>query len=242
MVKPCFVYRVTRRETGDCYIGISVDPAERWKTHKRKAKQKPEVYFHRALAKHGVDAFDWEVIRKMPSRNEAQLAELCLIYLQEPQYNITPGGDGGWDAVVAGNVGKKHSPERKQKIAAAQLGRKHTPESCEKMSHSRTGLKRSPEAVQKTALANTGKKRSPETCAKLSVLNLGRKASPETRAKQSAFRTGKKHPPEFGAAVSIRNLGNQYCRGKKKSPETRARMSAAQLLRYAKERQQCQAA
>ncbi len=113
------------------------------------------------------------------------------------------------------NLGKKHSPETKQKISDANKGRK--------------GRKRSPETKQKISDANKGRKRSPETKQKISDANKGRKRSPETKQKISDANKGRKHTTESKQKMSDANKGNKYCLGRNYSKETIQKMSDVKM-------------
>lgn len=95
--------------------------------------------------------------------------------------------------LAAANVGKKATPEHRQKISDGLRGRKLSKEHCEKMRVAMLGVKRGPlseetkEKIRAAALEGfaTGK-RTP--------FRLGKKTvnSPEARAKMSAARIGKR--------------------------------------------------
>lgn len=96
-------------------------------------------------------------------------------------------------------LGKKHSPETRAKLAVMSrgnknwLGKKHSPETRAKLSaillgtHRALGVKRSSETLAKMSAASLGNKH-----------HLGHKHSPETRAKISATKRGL----TFGATVA----------------------------------------
>lgn len=152
------VYRVTRRATGDSYIGISNDPELRWKRHLRDASNGEGYKFHRALAKYGSEAFDFDVIAALPTPQEAKIAERILIALEKPEYNLTAGGDGTW--------GPK-TPEQIAKIAAANRGQKRSPETCARIGASKQGTTRSAETRAKMSAAHQGRQHTEESRAKM---------------------------------------------------------------------------
>lgn len=117
------VYTVTRRETGDQYVGISKNPAVRWKSHRWHARHGSAGHFHRALAKYGPEAFDWVVVAVLPTLPEAQIAERILIAIEQPEYNMSAGGDGNWGYVP--------NAETRARMSAAHTGRKHPPRAAE---------------------------------------------------------------------------------------------------------------
>lgn len=190
----CCVYKVTNKDTGRCYIGISVRPERRW-------RRPYAAHFGNALAKHGRDAFDWEIILELPSYREAQIAEMCLIYVLDPSYNATIGGDG--------RCGFNHTLETRAKMSATRSGRPNP---------KLLGRKQTPEHVRNAAAARTGKP-SPMK---------GRKLTPEQIAKRLGKTSplcGVKHSTEHRRKNSVAHLGKTH------SPETRAKMSESHKKR-----------
>lgn len=114
------LYCITRRESGEFYIGITERPiARRWSDHKYTAlRLNSPVHFHRAIRKYGPDAFDVEILHNFVLREEACEAERQLIAYLNPRYNETSGGDGG-----ATMTGRRHSDATRQKMSMAAKGR-----------------------------------------------------------------------------------------------------------------------
>ncbi len=180
-----FIYTATRRETGDQYVGLSKNPVRRWKQHETDSRYtNRRSRFHRALAKHGLGAFEWQVVAELPTLEEAQLAERILIAVANPTYNLTAGGEG--------TLGYSPTPETREKQRIASTGRVASPETRAKRSAALTGFKHSDEARSNMSAAAKGKKISQETCSKMSASQMGHaptgpsKHSEETRAKMSA--------------------------------------------------------
>lgn len=210
------VYLVTNRINGKRYIGVtSRKPSERRYFHERHAlhgKRAQCRYFHAALRKYGLDAFEWTVLLECPSFEEGLREEIRLISEIRPEYNLTRGGQGVVGrvatleqraAISARMKGKKPTPEMIAKASAKNRGRKRTPEQRERMGAARRGKPFSEAHLRNMSIAKTGKKQSRETVAKRTYW-IGRTLSPEHRAKISASLMG--HP------------GNG--RGKKKDPES----------------------
>jgi len=108
--KPCWLYTITHIDSGNQYVGITVDPHRRWKDHKQHYKYE-KTRFYNAMRKHGVDRFLFEVVEKMTSVEEAKMREIFLISEKEPEYNSTKGGDGMWNPPA--DVRKKMSDSMK---------------------------------------------------------------------------------------------------------------------------------
>jgi group I intron endonuclease len=145
----CYLYRGTNTVTGATYIGVSINPPKRWKEHERDAQHRPQGRLHRAIAKYGASVFSWEIVRVCADANEAKLAELCHIYLEEPAYNLTAGGDGNW--------GYRHTPEAIERSAAARRGRPQ-PATAEFNRRTKRGVSQSAEHVEKRVSQIRGRK------------------------------------------------------------------------------------
>jgi hypothetical protein len=85
--------------------------------------------------------------------------------------------------------GRKHSAEARMNMSLARrgkgLGRKMTPEHREKLRRIMTGREVSEETRERMRLANKGKSIPPEVRIKISLAGIGRTATNETRAKRS---------------------------------------------------------
>lgn len=233
MAKPktprkCAFYRIRHKQTGDDYIGISVNVRDRFKTHRRAALKGSIALprFYRALAKHGSDAYTWEIITWAGSFEGACVLERWARALGMGTLNCTDGGEGTW-------------------------GVERSPETCAKLSAALKGKKKSLEARANMSVAQRKRVLSPEALAAIAAGNIahqtGKKKSPETRAKMSASMTGIKKPEGFGAAVSARLRGGKHtpehcakiaasCTGRKWTPEQRRKIEIYnENLRLAKE-------
>lgn len=154
--KTYYMYKITNKLDGRIYIGQSTDPTARWYRHKYNAKkQNTNQYIHKAIHKHGVENFEFEIISEHKTKEEANQAEFDLIKKHNSQnkefgYNLKPGGykRGGW----------KHSEETKAK-QKARWYEIHTPESIEKIAEANRGKKLSKEHVEAIRQANLGNKR-----------------------------------------------------------------------------------
>jgi group I intron endonuclease len=147
MTKKYYIYKITNTLSDKIYIGQSVEPKRRWKTHQRLSKnQKTNQYIHHAMNKYGVDNFTFKVISEYESLEECNSAEAKYIEESNSQnkelgYNIKPGGrEKGWQhteetkAKQSANWHKIHSPESLKKMHDANIGRKHSEETIKKMS------------------------------------------------------------------------------------------------------------
>lgn len=134
-MKTFVLYKHTNKANGKVYIGItSQEPDERWKN----GKGYMNMHFARAINKYGWDGFEHEIIKTGLSKEEACLAERCLIKLYDATnpnkgYNSATGGMGG------GFYKKHHSKESKEKIRAARIRDGFTEEHKRHISEAKRG-------------------------------------------------------------------------------------------------------
>jgi len=198
------VYIATNKVNGKQYVGLTAGSLRvRWGQHVWAARSKPRSYFHRAIAKHGVDAFD---VRHVASATSAaHLADLERIVIADiqPEYNQTNGGE-------------------------YTTGRKYTPDTIARIKAKNTGLKRTPEVVA----ANAARKKAwwaahPEAKHRLQDIRgrvdnvkrldavraalAGKHLSPEHRAKMSKSRMGLVYSAEVIARMAKAKRRAIYC-------------------------------
>ncbi len=139
------VYCATNRINKKRYIGVTCRTLEvRKREHLRDCIVRPYCrIFSAALKKYGPDSFDWKILERLKTAEEAYEAEFFYIDLFKPEYNISIGGRLGtlglirtqeWnDNISKGLLGRELSPEhRKKAIAGCALGRskRHRPVVC----------------------------------------------------------------------------------------------------------------
>ena len=102
------IYIITNTVDAKQYVGITNDIERRWRRH-RGANE--DQFLHRAIRKHGLDAFVFTHFADAFSADAAKAIERLLIAehntLAPHGYNLTIGGDG--------TFGFKHSEESKEK-------------------------------------------------------------------------------------------------------------------------------
>lgn len=210
------IYKVTNRVNGKIYIGQTVRTLEiRKSKHLHGYKVNPLCCFHRAIRKHGPDAFIWETIYLCLSRAEADAKEREFIRFfgcKAPAgYNMTDGGEG--------NTGRSPSQEVRAKISQKLKGYKHSDEMKARLSKAKKGQRKSDETRAKMSASQMGKTHSDETRAKLSAVNMGHKP----------WNVGKPVSEEMKARISKALTGKPGTfLGRKHTPETREKISAAQ--------------
>ena len=137
------IYKITNKIDGKIYIG------------KHKTSFIQDSYMGsgklilRAISKYGIENFEKEILFQFDNEadmnsKEAELVteEFCL---REDTYNLSLGGNGGWDITKSKTafLNKKHTDETKKKISEAARNRKVSEETREKIRvHNRTNEKR----------------------------------------------------------------------------------------------------
>lgn len=90
------IYEAYNTKNGKSYIGLTTQTFEKRKSsHLRSAKGDSQMHFHKALRKHGPDAFEWSVILTCTLLEKLHSLEKMVISLYEPWqiYNKSLGGE-----------------------------------------------------------------------------------------------------------------------------------------------------
>ena len=160
------IYKVINLIDGKVYIGQTTTDLEiRKNDHISKSKNKSTIYFHNAIRKHGIDSFEWEIIRICDNINELNAYEQYYILYYDSMnngYNLTSGGlnyaisEKTKDILRQFNLGKTMSVSSRKKISEAKKGAKnpmygkhHSEETKRKMSAAITKLWREGKYVEK---------------------------------------------------------------------------------------------
>ena len=165
--RPAIVYLATNTISGNQYVGITRKSLEKRKAqHIDSAKYGTKRYFHRAISKHGADAFHFETIVQCASYADAKKEEQRQIALLKPKYNMTLGGDG--------LLGYRPNAETRLKMSQSAklrpspwIGKKHSPESIAKRTATRArnqvrpwlGKKRPKETVDRLVASATWRRK-----------------------------------------------------------------------------------
>ena len=137
------IYKATNRVNGKVYVGQTVRPLEvRIAEHKRHSN----TPFDKAIQRHGIDNFVFEIIDRAETVEELNQKEKHWIEyyssMGENGYNVCEGGDN--------TMGYRHREDSKQKMSLAKktayvgngnpfYGKHHSEESRKKMSATRMG-------------------------------------------------------------------------------------------------------
>jgi len=216
------IYKIVHKESGKCYVGLSVNIKNRWKSHKSFAKpdgRRSAIY--NAMRKYGVDAFEFEVLEYCDKEVLEEKERFWIKNLDSVNsgYNLTWGGESNKDV----------SEETRKKLSVAKKGIKQTQETIEKRAAKIRGLKRTPEQnAAKSALMKgrgIGRKLSAEHIEVLKTNFLGRKHSEESKLKMSQSKQGTVFSDDHRAKLSESHKGYKF------SDERKAKHSEA-LKRY----------
>jgi group I intron endonuclease len=173
------LYQITNILNGKRYIGITKLPIEkRWKQHLTNSLN-PKYPIHLAIAKHGASNFTITALNESDDRKyignlEEHTIEHLETHISKNGYNVAKGGFGG-DLGSEANTKRKMtmrnlSPEKKlewsQNLSKARLGKEHSIETKNKMAaqqKDRGGygpINHSEETKIAISVSNTGKVRS----------------------------------------------------------------------------------
>ena len=183
----CVVYQVTNTVNGKCYIGYtSRSLKSRWGEHVKRSRLGSDLYFHKAIRKHGVEVFVPEVLFIEESVDGAKETEILLILDRRPEYNGTMGGDG-----TPGHLVTDETREKIRRNTPVRSGEDHPlfgksrPDLVER-NKGRKGVKNPNMARKGESHHMFGRSHSETTIQKMSFVKQGKLPSEETKAKQSA--------------------------------------------------------
>lgn len=146
------IYKATNIINEKVYIGQTIQTlhSRRTKHESNSRKEKPLYHFGRALKKHGLDNFKWEIVMSCNNREELNdMERQCVTTFDSYQngYNETLGGEG--------SCGRKQSEVTKRLISLKKTGIPLSEEHREKLSKMRRGVKKSKKHVDNVAYAKS---------------------------------------------------------------------------------------
>lgn len=202
-----YIYKISNTLNSKLYIGQTIHPKIRWWQHKSDAKnpEKTKQYIHRAMSKHGIENFTYEVIDFAFTQSQADCIETALIKLHQTRnkdkgYNLMSGGKVSQhseatkkiiaDYVKANpvnswvNYTEEEKQERLDNLYDAGFGNTN----LKGENHPMFGKTHSPEAIAKIKQKRANQvlpAYTEERREKLRKSNTGKSPSEETRAKMS---------------------------------------------------------
>jgi group I intron endonuclease len=111
-----YIYRITNKISGKCYIGKAKDYSKRWLEHKRNVKDGKQHPLYDAIRKYGLENFLFEVlletVENLVDKQEKTIIKMLSKY--PLGYNLAEGGTGGdttkhWDERRWEEHYKKHN-------------------------------------------------------------------------------------------------------------------------------------
>src|SRR6185312_8350406 len=200
-------YLATNTVNGKRYVGITTakDHRSRWWSHQSLARNGSRHAFHKAIKKHGADAFVVEIIACATSWDNLCALECDLIRQYDTfsrnGYNMTAGGEGV--------LGIRHSVEARIAMGVVRKGRKLSAEHIAKLVALNTGRPFSAEIRQKISASKKGYRHPPEIIEKIKASNAARgyQEAIANLAKAQAARRGAHLTDEHRTKLRVANIG-----------------------------------
>jgi group I intron endonuclease len=190
-----YVYMITNLVNNKIYIGQTVDFERRKRRHINDSFNENRIKYpiNKAIKKHGVDNFKFEIIEITDTYEDVKVAEIYWIAYygsknRKVGYNLTDGGDGTIGHTMSDEMKKKMSdlftgrpmPEKTRlAVIKANTGKKFTDEHKDKIGEAqkgnknhRFGKKNSEEQKKAVSIAQSGRMVSDITKQKLSETNM----------------------------------------------------------------------
>lgn len=142
-----YIYRISNSVNAKVYIGKTNNPVRRWREHKLDSISSGSKLY-RAMRKHGLDNFTFEIIYQFTDLTTAYIEETEALFVQEYNsycdgYNSTPGGGG--------NIQYKFGKDHALKSGSAARGKKQSLEHIRKRTKNQKGHPKPAESVARTA-------------------------------------------------------------------------------------------
>ena len=211
------IYKATCLITNKSYIGQTINLLEKRKRkHCRDSiNRNGKSYdnkFYRALRKYGIDNFKWEILYNNIVEDQLNIAEICVIYINNSFYD-------GYNSTEGGSCSPTRNPEVAKRIGNSNKGKIRSTEDKIKMSESRLKFYQTKEGQeykkrqQQQSPWNKGLKMGPNP--EHSIKMKGRKISEGHKQKISKRLIGVKKPPrseEYKKNSSVR-MKEKYATG-----------------------------
>lgn len=213
--KLCGIYAICNLETGDHYIGQTMNSFRvRFNAHVSRLQRgkSDSPILQRAWNKYEADSFSFKVLEVLGTDDKESMAGREQYWLDHYRSFCRVYNCGSYAA--SPRLGQKNSAFHIIKTALAQFGRRVNFEGRLHMSNAQR------ERFQEQAHPRTGIKHTTESLEKMRRIKIGKKASPETKDKMAASHRGtetaaKSFPEllnvETGEVVNGTNL-TKFCR------------------------------
>ena len=148
------IYKITS-PSNKVYIGCSNNIYKRWSRYKNPHSIKTQYHIYNSLIKYGYENHIFEIIETLDNKTDLIDREIYWINYYESTnpkigLNISKGGN------IPPIQNKPKSPEHKAKISAGNLGKRHTEETKNKIREKRKLQIFTPEQIKKAADARRG--------------------------------------------------------------------------------------
>lgn len=193
----CGLYEIFNTVSRKKYIGSSIDVDRRSAAHKShlRGNKHKNTYLQNSWNKHGEEAFEFKVLRKVPE-HELLIEEQIELdsYPAEEVYNLSL-------VVDRPMAGRKHTEESKKKMSISRVGKKHSTEARKRMSEAQLGRKHT--EATKIKISKSSRSADPEVRRKLSEAHKGKKVTQSTRDKQSLAKSKGTWTTPWGMYISL---------------------------------------
>jgi group I intron endonuclease len=176
MINKPGIYLLTNKVNGHKYVGMSNNIKRRWTEHRTKTHKKRSV-IGRAMLKHGIDNFSFEIIEIIENIDDLPKREEFWINEIKPKYNMNLGGLGNRAYVVTEKT--KKILKEKAKAAWNNLSQETKNKIISNFKKTEKGHYVSEETKEKLRKANLGKKKPKEVGLKISKALKGKSKSNE---------------------------------------------------------------
>lgn len=209
MNKACGIYQIKSLQSGNIYIGQSMNMPKRWNQHLLALRRGKHYSRHlqSAYLKYGVNNFEFKPLIYC-EQFELTRYEQYFVDTLKPEYNT-------------------HT-----ECVDSPLGTKR-PESASKISAKLKGITRSPETRAKMSKSQKGKTRSAELKKRFSEMRKGRPHTEEEKKKISAALKGRIVSPEHARKLALANVGKH---SKPLSKEHKQKVSSSLKSFYSKKK------
>lgn len=254
-----YMYRISLKEDpAKGYVGVTNNYKRRWKEHRYNARHGGGYYIANALAKYGIDAFDWKVIAIFRNGKIAgEMEQIAKKFLGLGYYNLADGGEGvgrlpeeSEQKRIASLRKTMADPSRREaRSEAIKAFHFENPEVAEKKAEQLRALSRDPEVVaRRVQTIINGYWSNPENRKLRSQISREAMNRPEARKKSSEAKKKQFQDPaerlkrsqQILAYYAIpENVQKQAAAMKEMTnrPEVKAKVAAASKTRWGRVRQ-----
>jgi len=219
--KPNFpgIYQIRNIVNGRVYVGSAINIDRRWREHRIMLKRNlhSSIRLQHSWNKHGTTAFIFELLEYVEDRailvvREQFWMDRLSAAHRERGLNMRPSAKN--------QLGFKHSPETRARMALAHKGNKHL------LGHVHSRETR--DKISAAGIGRTGYKHSEDARARMSLWHQAKTLSEEHKSRIANAGRKRKMGMKTRLALRLANLG----RKREHSAETRAKMAASHNRRH----------